>query len=436
MSNNLQRLFMVAVLAWGTTGPMAQDQVGKVKANRLNVRGQPRLQSEVVTQLKAGDRVTILEEIPIKSPPPGEPSKWAKIAMPNNTPVWVHGIFVENGVVTARRLNIRSGPGEQYSVVGRLVEDQTVKINRKVENWLEIEPPPGTYAFVDGSMIEATGPAPVEAKASTQKPANPKPKQAPVVEKPSAPAKAADPVILPEPKKSVEPVKPPDQAPLPEPVKTPDTSIQKGPLVAETPAAPVSTPVVTPVAAPVATPPTTAAAASTRTPGQPFSIDNARTLDERIIAMQMAGRTPPPSYPAVAPVESSTPAVAQPLPLPADPGGNAIPVVSTPYIPEAPQDGSFPSLSDPSEEIAPPPIKRVVRREGVVSKTFSIQAPTYSELEDPLTGRAINYLYGVNAGIDVKPFRGKRVIATGREGVDPRWPNVPVLFLETLETAP
>jgi len=434
MSNNLQRLFVVAMLAWGTTGPMAQDQIGKVKANRLNVRGQPRLQSEVVTQLKAGDRVTILEEIPIKSPPPGEPSKWAKIAMPNNTPVWVHGIFVQNGVVTARRLNIRSGPGEQYSVVGRLVEDQTVKINRKVENWLEIEPPPGTYAFVDGSLVEATGPAPVEAKASTQKPAQPKPQPAPAVEKPAAPAKAAAPVILPEPKKSVEPVKLPEASPLPEPVKTPDTITQKGPLVAETPAVPVATPVSTPAPAPVATPPATPVAAPARAPGQPFSVANAQTLDERIIAMQMAGRNPPPSYPAPAPVESAAPVISTPLPV--DSGGNATPVVSTPYIPEAPQDASFPSLAETSEEIAPPPIKRVVRREGVVSKTFSIQAPTYSELEDPLSGRAINYLYGVNAGIDVKPFRGKRVIATGREGVDPRWPNVPVLFLETLETAP
>ena len=81
--------------------------------------------------------------------------------------------------------------------------------------------------------------------------------------------------------------------------------------------------------------------------------------------------------------------------------------------------------------------KRVVRREGVIRPTKSIQAPTWYELANADTGKTINYLYdqkfSANSGIKLKDYRGKKVVATGEEAIDPRWPNTPILDLETLD---
>src|SRR5437764_1111794 len=51
-----------------------------VVASNVNVRGQAKLKSEVVTRLSKGDKVTVLEEITRKTGP-DEPSAWAKITL-------------------------------------------------------------------------------------------------------------------------------------------------------------------------------------------------------------------------------------------------------------------------------------------------------------------------------------------------------------------
>src|SRR5689334_12979685 len=63
----------------------------KVKQEAVNVRGQASFIGEVITHLKKGETVTVLEEIALKKPKKDEPAKWAKILMPTNTPVWVSG---------------------------------------------------------------------------------------------------------------------------------------------------------------------------------------------------------------------------------------------------------------------------------------------------------------------------------------------------------
>ena len=72
--------------------------------------------------LQNGDTVTVLEEITLAISPSGEPAKWYRIAMPPNIPVWVRADFIDPATkaVKARRVNLRGGPGENYSVVGRL----------------------------------------------------------------------------------------------------------------------------------------------------------------------------------------------------------------------------------------------------------------------------------------------------------------------------
>ncbi|MBF8253755.1 MAG: hypothetical protein HW373_450, partial [Deltaproteobacteria bacterium] len=269
-------------LAWALAGLLglgplawAADQAAVIQTDRVNVRAQPSIYSEVLTQLNTGDPVTVLEEITPEKPGPEEPTKWAKIVMPTNTPVWVFAAFVDPAAKTvkARRLNLRAGPGENYSIVGRLETGAAVKEIRVQDEWMEIETPPGAYGFVAAEFLA-----------------------------PPPPAEAA----------------PPPPPPVVEPKKE---------------------------------------------------------------------EPPPPVVPPQA--EPTAPAAAAPAPL-------------------APP----PVVNDE------PPPKRIVRREGVVRRTASIQAASDFGLHSLDTGKLINYLHASAPELAPKKFHGKKVLVTGEESVD------------------
>jgi len=150
-------LVLLALLAAAPVVTTADaDELALVRENNLNVRGQPSFAGEIITRLKKGEEVTILEEFTIEKPKPGEPSKWAKIIMPANTPVWVSSLFIDpvDKKVRIKRLNVRAGPGENYSVVGRLEQGAVVKEISTKGDWLEIELPSSAVAFVAADRLE------------------------------------------------------------------------------------------------------------------------------------------------------------------------------------------------------------------------------------------------------------------------------------------
>ena len=296
-----------------------------VKQNNVNVRGKAAISSEVVTRLKKGDTVTVLEEVTLKKPKADEPAKWARIALPTNSPVWVHNSFLDPATKTVvpKRLNLRSGPGENYSVIGRLDKGAVVKEIETKGNWVKIEPPADSYGFVAAHLLtKESAPPPVIVAAEPAKPAG---------------APEVTPVVV-----------PPPPATTTEPVVTPP-------------------PAVTPVTPPAETPPVV----------------------------------------AVAPPATTPPDVA---------------VAPPPVVPE------------PQEEIL---VKRVVSREGIVKRSVSIQAPTYFTLAAIDTGKTINYVYSpTNSNVVLKDYFGQRVVVTGEELLDERWPNTPVITVDTIEAVP
>jgi len=138
-----------------------------VDANHVNVRGQAKLKSEVVTRLNRDQQVTVLEEIVKNNSGPDEPSAWAKILLPTNVHVWAHTSFIDltNKTVSARKLNVRSGPGENFSVLGELRRGDPVKEIGTKGTWMEMEAPTNAYAFIAAQYLkqEAPGSTPVAA---------------------------------------------------------------------------------------------------------------------------------------------------------------------------------------------------------------------------------------------------------------------------------
>src|ERR1035438_1160883 len=145
-----------------------------VVANNVNVRGQARLKSEVVTRITKGQSVTVLEEIVRNNSGPEEPSAWAKIVLPPGAHVWINTAFIDAGnqTVKPKKLNLRSGPGENYSVIGLLHSGDAVKTITTKGDWTEIEAPTSAYAFMAAQYLKQ---GPAEAPAPTLAPPAPAP---------------------------------------------------------------------------------------------------------------------------------------------------------------------------------------------------------------------------------------------------------------------
>jgi len=130
--------------------PGAATIVGK----NVNVRGKASFNGEVITKLQNGDAVTVIEQVILSKPKAGEPSQWAKITYPASAHVWVHSSYLNaDKTVKPKKLNIRTGAGENYSVVGTLEQGTTVKEVSTKGNWTEIEAPADAFAFVAATFV-------------------------------------------------------------------------------------------------------------------------------------------------------------------------------------------------------------------------------------------------------------------------------------------
>lgn len=376
----MNRLFWTGLLA-AAVFPVVAEESATINRNHVNVRAAPSISAEIVTRLQKGDKVSFLEEVPVAKPKKDEPANWAAIKLPEGSKTWVFIPFLEDNKVKVPRLNVRAGPSENYNVLARLERGAEVKEIRRTGEWMEIEPPATARAYIDATFIDRVPP---EAGQEIAEAAKPPLEQKPIVYEPPTNKAAATPPVVTTP------------APAPTPVVTnPPPAI---------------------VAAPSTNPPTVITEAPT-------------------VAIETPKEEPKPE---IKPAETPTP------PIITKPAGE----VSGPG-PNQPLANEGPADSDTPKRVLPPvgpavvtpntiPVteKRIVRREGEVRSTrFNIQAPTHFELVGE-RGRKLNYLSGEKAGFKINDFKGLRVVVTGEESLDPRYPDRPILELETIEVAP
>jgi uncharacterized protein YgiM (DUF1202 family) len=127
----------------------------EVAVNNLNIRSQAGLNGEVVAHLSKGDVVTVLSQINLDKHKTGEPAQWAKIACPTNASVWVRSSFIDaSKTVTAKKLNLRAGPSEDYGILGVIERGTVVSETGSKGDWTKIEAPTNTYAFVAAMYLK------------------------------------------------------------------------------------------------------------------------------------------------------------------------------------------------------------------------------------------------------------------------------------------
>ena len=277
----------------------------EVAVTNLNVRGQAGLKGEFLTHLNAGDSVTVLGEITLDKHKPYEPAQWAKIALPAGVKAWVSAQFIDttNNTVLPKKLNLRAGPSENYSVLGVIERGAPVSAITTKDGWMQIDPTTNAYAFVAAMYLkqEASGTMPTNVASSTE-------------------------------------------------TETPTT---------------------------------------TNTVAEP----------EPIVTEQPTNAAPATDTNAASAIDT-----------------NAVPVPT-------------PAVDNTATSSAP----RIVSHEGVVAYTISPNAPTYFKLYDPSTYQIVDYLYTTATNLDLSRYVNMRIIVTGAEGLDERWPNTPVITIQHIE---
>ena len=368
-----------AVSAKSVVTDITPPKSGKVTADRVNVRARASLIGERVTQLRKEDTVTVLATVKIDPPKEGEPAEWLKIAMPAGGQTWVHMAFVKEGKVTANKLNVRAGGSERFSIVAHLAKDDEVKEKRTSGDWIEIEHPEGAHAFVAASFVEIGGVAETVEEEKTESTENTE---------------------------------------TTEVTETTETTEETTEVTETTEEKPANTESTGETATTEVSTEKTESAETTETTDAPTTNDMPDVPEPEVVVVEEGANTNKP--PAGNPEDAEE--------IKPDPA----PVTTKKELP------------------VPPP--RIVTREGKIKRRFfrSPRAPSRYELVDE-KGRTLNYLFSSDetplkvADDEEEPItferlmnmlRNRKVILTGVEAVDPRWPSLPLLDVRTLKTVP
>jgi hypothetical protein len=91
--------------------------------------------------------------------------------------------------------------------------------------------------------------------------------------------------------------------------------------------------------------------------------------------------------------------------------------------------------AEPAAEpaVEEPPPKRIVDREGIVRGTVSIQAPSHFGLYSPDNKQLIDYLWTKSINLDLRRYKGLRIVVTGEESLEERWGNTPVINIQKIQ---
>jgi uncharacterized protein YgiM (DUF1202 family) len=118
----------------------------KVNADNVNLRAGADSNKEVVSQVSYDDILYTAGK--------DESGKWFRVLPPKGTKLYVHEKCIQDGKVRVSKLNVRSGPGINYTTTGDILRGQDVKVIERKNEWLAIEPPENCYLWISTDYLE------------------------------------------------------------------------------------------------------------------------------------------------------------------------------------------------------------------------------------------------------------------------------------------
>lgn len=147
--------------------PPESQATAIVTTGVLNVRKGPSISYSIVDVVKQGDRLVLIGR--------NQNGSWVKVNTPSNVEGWVNASLIQPSktidslpiiessettpaaIVTTGAVNVRSGPGGQYSVLTVLFKGQTVALIGRTNNsaWLKIRFNNNQEGWVNASTVQS-----------------------------------------------------------------------------------------------------------------------------------------------------------------------------------------------------------------------------------------------------------------------------------------
>ncbi len=401
----------------GIDYPLAQ---GIVKGDNLNVRGRPSFAGIPMGKLKKGEKVEIYEVYNRIMAKEGEPSKWLKIKLPSQIPVWISKNYFESETnqITADELNFRSGPGFEYGILGTLSKGDKVSPLEISGDWVKLRGPENGRAFVAADYVEFTlkGDSATDNISELSQSVTGAATDAKTLHEGSSSINEPSAVIIENTIKVVASKEPSaDQSDQSGEGGASDTEVLN---IAEGESEDIN---ITDV---VSIPQTPAEVEVSENELDIISVEPASPsllLDDDISKDRSA------QISSITKTEYSDNKSEAGSSLPEKASAKKLNTTATEAIkPASPNYFEAYNLNN----------ARSVIREGLVKGTLSARAPTAQALVSSRNKRVMNFLWAPKYQKGLRKLIGRRVIIQGREILDRRWPKTPVLYIEKIRLYP
>jgi len=126
------------------------NEVSKVRVmgDRVSLRVKPDINAELLDRAMQGEELVFL----------GKTNGWVAVQAPDSLDYWVSGQYVQNGTVQPEKLNVRSGPSQNYSVVCVVNKGDSLALRGEFNEWLKIAPPAGSRVWISEDYAERVEP--------------------------------------------------------------------------------------------------------------------------------------------------------------------------------------------------------------------------------------------------------------------------------------
>ena len=146
----MRKLLLCLVIGLCSAAVSAEEIpfAGAVTGDNVNLRSGPDVNFEILGEVNTSDKLVVT----------GEQGKWYRVRPPSGISCYVHQNYIEadgaGGRGKGNQINIRSGAGERFSVLGQANDGDSVTLLGKKGEWYEIKPVKGTGVWVHSDFVK------------------------------------------------------------------------------------------------------------------------------------------------------------------------------------------------------------------------------------------------------------------------------------------
>ena len=119
-----------------------------VTGNRVSLRSKPNIQAGILDKAMKGQELIFFSET----------NGWTSVQAPEQLDFWVSGQYLKDGVVVPPKLNVRSGPSGNYTVMCVVKKGDQLDVRGAFNDWIKIAPPKGSKVWISSKYVERVEP--------------------------------------------------------------------------------------------------------------------------------------------------------------------------------------------------------------------------------------------------------------------------------------